>query len=244
MKQRTTIAATVIVLASAAPLGWTLLSDGAPAPVSLEAMASAPAPVDAAPAPILVTDSDRLPAPPPFDQSGTGGRWSVVPGPEVFVGYRVEERMVGNLYDSTAGGRAPGVSGRIDVEGETINSIVVDVDMTTMASDKPLRDRYLRNAGLRTNDFPTARFEVSNPFAVPLLDDGFDVPASVTGSLTLVGSTTEVVADVLVRRDGDDLLIVGTVTLNLADAGVDAPTNPFVTVNPVGTIEFQLRFRR
>jgi polyisoprenoid-binding protein YceI len=92
------------------------------------------------------------------------GTWSVDTttgslddGSATFAGYRIDEEVAGIGAD-TAVGRTRDVAGELGIEGTSITSLSVEVDMSTLESDDDRRDDQPRMRGLETDTYPTATF--------------------------------------------------------------------------------------
>ena len=176
------------------------------------------------------------------------GTWTVQPGDDVFVGYRVTEQFAGETIEKTAVGRSRAVTGTVVVttggRATTISNASVEVDMTQLTSDSDRRDNRLRGDGLETDEFPTATFALTQPIelaAAPELGVPFDVQA--TGNLTLHGVTKEVTIPLSVRWSGDFIDAAGQLPVVLADFQIDPPNvGGFVSVAEDGIVELQLTF--
>lgn len=162
-----------------------------------------------------------------------------------FAGYRIREEL-GSIGANTAVGRTGDVSGTMVVDGTSIASLNVEVDMTTLASDDPRRDLQLAERGLETAAFPTATFELTEPIsfdAAPAQNE--TVNAEATGELTVHGVTRDVTVPVEARWDGDRVEVVASFDVALADYEIEPPTGFLVlSVADTGTVELHLVFTR
>lgn len=71
-----------------------------------------------------------------------------------FVGYRVQEELVG-IGGNTAVGRTPDVSGTMTTVGLTLTKAEFTANLQTLASDESQRDNRLRQQALESDRFPT-----------------------------------------------------------------------------------------
>jgi polyisoprenoid-binding protein YceI len=125
-----------------------------------------------------------------------GGTWTVVAGANSFAGYRVDETLAG-VGATTAVGRTSGVTGSLEFDGDAITNVEVTADLTTLASDKTMRDGQLRNQAIETSKFPTATFVLTSPIQISDLPaDGETVTQTIAGELTLHGVTNEIEIEV------------------------------------------------
>jgi polyisoprenoid-binding protein YceI len=181
----------------------------------------------------------NLATPSPLD-----GTWTIQQGDGVFAGYRIDELAAGSTLKSTATGRSLAVSGQLAVSGSLVTGATITVDMTKLTSDMASRDGFMRIAGLRTADFREATFTVTSSFDLGSIPTGADLSVSVPGTLTLKGVSAPATIAIEARFDGTALLLAGQAPIVLSDFDIDPPTNPFVSVEPRGVMEFQLRFVR
>jgi polyisoprenoid-binding protein YceI len=242
--QRLIAAAVVLVVVLGAAGWWFFLRDDAPEAASIET-ASETLDEEAATSESTGGTEDGATA--------LDGDWSVDPSVGSFddfsgtyAGYRVDEELAG-VGATTAVGRTPDVTGSITIDGSQVTAGSFEVDMTTLRSDRDMRDNAIRSRGLETDTFQTATFELTQPIALPdgIETAGASVPFSATGNLTLHGVTKEVTLDFDAETRDDTIAIVGSTPVVLADYGMEAPTTAIaVSVADEGTLEFQLFLTR
>lgn len=200
----------------------------------------------AASAPTLGGDESILPEESTgeaLDPEALVGSWSVSEGSEA--GYRVDEVLNGT--DVTVTGRTDQVEGTftIGADGLTLEVAELTVDVASISTDQSQRDAYFRGQALRTDQFPTATFVLTEPVSLEEAPEaGSVVQADATGELTIAGSTQPVTVSVQVRSDGSTAEIAGSIPITFADFGVEAPNLGFVSVEPTGFVEFQLTAAR
>jgi len=179
-------------------------------------------------------------------EASADGTWTVETGPEVFVGYRVQELFAGETLKKDAVGRTPVVTGTIMVAGSTVGSGSVTADLTRLASDQSRRDDAIRTRGLETNEFPKATFTITEPIDLgerPVVGKQYTVTAR--GDLTLHGVTRPVDVEVDARWNGDTIDVAGRAPIVLADYGIEPPdVLGRLEVDDRGVMEFQLTFAR
>ena len=216
------------------------------------------APPEPAPAPPEPPTSP--PAPPPSPSAAEGGEppgvvldgtWSVNTAlgsdedyTSSWVGYRVGEELAG-IGATEAVGRSPAVSGTLEIAGLSAVAAAVDVDLTTLVSDRPQRDGLVRGA-LDTQQFPTARFELTQPVsftAIPTPDES--ASQVVTGEFTIAGVTKPVRVLLEAAWIEDIIIVGGSFEIRFEDYGIDPPRAPVVlSVEDTGTVELLLNFTR
>ena len=101
------------------------------------------------------TDDRVGPAPPP----PLAGTWKIGTGSTA--GYRVKENLFGQ--SNTAVGRTNGVTGSMTIAGTTVTKASFTVDMTSVTSDRSIRDDQFQGRIMDTADYPTATFALTKP---------------------------------------------------------------------------------
>jgi polyisoprenoid-binding protein YceI len=177
------------------------------------------------------------------------GTWTIDPSigsfddfSGTYAGYRMEEELA-SIGATTAVGRTPDVTGDITIEDGQVTAGTFEVDMTTLQSDKDMRDNAIRGRGLETDAFPTATFEITEPVQLPegIATAGGSVPFVATGDLTLHGVTKEVTVDFDAEVANGTIAIVGQAPIVLADYEIEPPTNAVaLSIKDEGTLEFQV----
>jgi polyisoprenoid-binding protein YceI len=237
------IAAAVVVLAVVGFAGWWLfIRDDAPPEADLETASET----------LDETEDDTAAGDSVDGVDGVDGDWTVDTSVGSFddfsstwAGYRFDEEVAG-VGTNTAVGRTPDVTGTMTVEGSDVTAVDVEVDMTTLQSDSGTRDGALRSRGLESEQFPTARFSLTEPLALPAgVESGERVTMQATGDLTIHGVTRSVTLDVEAELSGTAAAVVGQAPVVLTDFDIEAPTGLSVlSINGEGSFEFQLFFTR
>src|SRR5262245_53939231 len=130
--------------------------------------------------------------------SGADGTWTVTPTscaalPECFVGYRVTEKLFANISDTEATGRTSKVDATMKIAGTTITDVTVTADLRDLKSDNNFRDGRIRTEGLESNDFPEAKFVLTEPITLAKTPTaGETITTQATGNFTLHGVTKKV----------------------------------------------------
>lgn len=175
------------------------------------------------------------------DLSGT---WSVVPA-ESIVGYRIQEELA-NVGSTTAVGRTSDVEGTLTFDGQTITAVEVMADLRTLQSDDNRRDRQLRQQALESDEYPEARFVLVEPITVEGDPASGDVIAAMAvGDLTMHGVTNRVELALEGQLVGEQVAVVGSTVILLADYGIAQPESMMVlSVSEEATMEMSLVFER
>jgi polyisoprenoid-binding protein YceI len=175
------------------------------------------------------------------------GTYRVGPGDaNSFVGYRVQEQLVGGALEQTATGRTSNITGSFTITGQTVQDVTVTADLRTLTSDRTQRDDAIKDRGLESNRFPEAKFVLTEPIERPAAPAvGETVSATARGDFTLHGVTKQVEIPLEGRWDGSDVQVVGRLHIVFADYGIQAPTSPVVaSIEDEGEMEFQIFFRK
>jgi polyisoprenoid-binding protein YceI len=133
----------------------------------------------------------------------------------------------------------------MNVHGTTVSGIEVTANLAALKSDKEFRDNALKNRGLETDKFPTAKFVADGPVTLPTAPTkGTTVNVDVPGKLTLHGVTKSVTAPIEARWDGKTIqIVVKSLNINMGDYSITPPTGgPIAEVDDHGDLELQLFF--
>ncbi len=194
----------------------------------------------------------RVPAKPKLDSSSNTsggpsspvGAWHVVRGKNVFVGYRIKELFGDALLKRAAVGRAGAVNGRLTIAGDRVTAAAVSVELDDLGSDRDARDAYVRDTTLETAKFPTARFTLTKPIALPAAVTRGKVLHGLraTGRMLLHGVTRPITFILDGRWNGRTIDVVGSAPIILRDYGIEPPDTVIASVDDNGTVELDLTF--
>ena len=161
-----------------------------------------------------------------------------------YAGFRVAE-VLDNIGDAVAIGRTPDVSGQLILDGDTLTATNIEVQLTTITSDRPRRDPAIQQT-LQTSSFPTATFELNQPIILTSAPaDGVTYDLTAQGNLTIHGVTKPVEIALQAKLVGGVVVVVGSTPFTFSDYGMSPPRAPVVlSVDDHGTIEFQLFFTK
>jgi polyisoprenoid-binding protein YceI len=171
------------------------------------------------------------------------GTWSVSDGS--IAGYRITEQLAG-IGANTAVGRTDDVEGSMTIAGDEITDVGIEVDLTSLESDRQMRDNALRGRGLETDRFPTARFELAEPIEIAEEPaEGEEISVQATGDFTLHGVTKRVTIPIDAKWSGNSVTVVSSFGVDLDDYDIERPTTArVVSIADKGTVELQLAFAR
>ena len=171
------------------------------------------------------------------------GTWHVVPGEHTYVGYRIKELFGDAIVKRDAVGHTPAVHGTLTIAGTRVTAADVTADLSSLASDREARDAYVRDNSLETTKFPTARFALTKPIALPpRAEKNTELPLRATGRLLLHGVTRTVTLTLDARWNGPTIELVGSDPIKLADYRIKPPHTVIASVDDHGSLEFDLTF--
>ncbi|MGI9579187.1 MAG: YceI family protein, partial [Microthrixaceae bacterium] len=217
------IGASVVVVLLVGVGAWYLLfRDDAPAEVSLES-ATEQVPES--------TQSDSSTDATTGTTDGISGTWTVdtesgsfdfESADGSFAGFRVQEELV-SIGGTEAVGRTGEVTGNITIEGTTLTSAEITVDMASITTDQPRRDGRVRDA-LKVEQFPTATFTLTEPVDLGAgAESGEAVAVEANGQMTIAGVTQDTTATIEAQLESGTAVVVGTVPFTFADYQVEKP---------------------
>lgn len=163
--------------------------------------------------------------------------------------YRVREQLVGVSFPNDAIGATRTIEGAIvvDQNGRLVaGASRITVDLVSMASDRDMRDGYLRRNTLTTETYPSV-------VLVPTELRGLRWPLPATGSVTfqLIGNLTvkdvtrSTTWDVTLRVDGSSLSGTATTSFTFADFALPKPRVARVmSVEDTIKLEYDLKLVR
>lgn len=161
-----------------------------------------------------------------------------------YAGFRINEVLSG-IGESTAIGRTPDVTGELTLAGKSLTTARIEVQLTSITSDRPRRDPAIQQA-LETSTYPTPTFELTDPIDLPSAPaEGVTYDVTAPGTLTIHGVAKPVDIALQARLVNGVIVVVGSADLTFSDYGVTMPRAPIVlSVEDNGRIEFQLFFTR
>jgi polyisoprenoid-binding protein YceI len=174
-------------------------------------------------------------------QTDLSGHWTVVAGPAdapTTAGYRVVEKVAGGIASDTATGRTGEVKGSVTVVGKQVTAAAFTVNMTTLKSDKSLRDSVLKTVGIQTSKYPTASFTLTDPIALPDTTPGTIERVTARGTLRLHGVSRPVSVPLQFQQTETGFRVLADMPIVMADYGIKAPSiGGVVSVQNHGTFE-------
>ena len=195
------------------------------------------------------TVSDNLPATSATTAAGASatapasfdGTWVAASGSQA--GYRVKEVLFGQSAEAV--GRTGNVDGALTINGATVESAAISIDLASVQSDESRRDNQFRGRIMNLAQYPTATFTLKSPIDLGSLPaDGATVTVPATGELTLHGTKKTVTVNVTAKRSGGIISVSGTIPVVFADYGIPSPSFGPASVEDHGEIEFLVSFTK
>lgn len=169
------------------------------------------------------------------------GEWTVVAGvgaEATTAGYRVQEKVAGGLVKTTATGRTSDVTGSVTVVGRRVTAAHFTVNMTTLKSDKHLRDSVLKSLGIQTNKYPSAAFTLTDPVTLPAIGTGEIYAVEARGTLELHGVSNRVTVTIHYKSTKTGFVVLADMPIKMADYAIKAPSMAgIVSVDDHGSFE-------
>src|SRR2546421_552831 len=159
--------------------------------------------------------------------SSGAGTWTVASGSAA--GYRVREQLAFAAAPSDAVGRTSSVAGTITIQGTAgtyqVSAASFTVDVSTLSSDRAMRDQRIHSMGLESSRFPTATFRLTSPITLPAAaESGQAVDVQATGDLTIHGVTRTVTIPLQARLSGSRIEVAGAGTCSLSGVCMAPPS--------------------
>ena len=176
------------------------------------------------------------------------GTWSV--GDGSVVGYRVREKLASLPAQSDAVGRTSSVTGQVTIEASgsavRVTAAQFQADVTTLASDRDMRDRRIHTMGLESDTYPTASFTLTSPVDVPAEAlTGATVDVTLKGDLEIHGTKKAVSIPAKAVHTADGIQVLGSLTFPFSDFGMTPPSiGGFVSVENDATLEFLMALKK
>lgn len=190
---------------------------------------------DDAPAPLAAGGEAQAPT------GDIAGTWR--PGEGSQFGYRVDELLFGQR--GTAVGRTDRVTGTMVIEGTTVTTVDLTVDMGSVRSGESLRDGQYRGRIMAVDRFPTSTFVLTQPIVLASIpDDTSPITVTATGDLTVRGTTKPVTVDLQARRNGPRIEVDGTIPIVFAEWDIPNPSFASAQTEDHGALELLVVFER
>lgn len=153
-------------------------------------------------------------------QDVAGVVFTVVPG-ESAATYTVREKLARLPLPSNAVGRTTAITGTIRLDG---GPSTITVDLRTLESDQPMRDRFIRErGGIQSDRYPYAQFTVTQLDLPSEYRVGETVHRTVTGMMKIREVERPLTFQVEARFQDNTLYIAGRTDFTWADFDIPPP---------------------
>lgn len=174
------------------------------------------------------------------------GQWNVVKGsPYNFTsaGFTIDEILPADKR--TTSGSTKEVTGQATISDSVVEEATITVDMTSLTTDKKVRDQNMKTKLFEVAKYPESTFELTEPTdlsSVP--DDASPATIPLTGNLTIHGETQSVTTDFQVVRDGDTIILGGDIPINRLDFGIETPEMIAAKISEVGDVNVRVTLQK
>jgi polyisoprenoid-binding protein YceI len=146
------------------------------------------------------------------------------------VSYTVREQLARLPGPSDAIGKTQTISGDIWLTPTGLDPAhvsTITVDLRTLTSDAPQRDRYLLNNSLQSNAYPYATYTITNIDGFPTnYKPGTPVQVTLHGNFTVHGQTKPLDWTGMATYDGKQIEVVMSTQFDMNDFGITPPNVP------------------
>jgi len=213
-----------------------------PAPLTLDTAGSSSQTTTPSPTTTPTTSAPSATTPAPTTPTN-GTAVTYRPTPASVLGYRVKETLFGQSNEAV--GRTSAITGSLTMDGATVNTVELSVDLRTVKSDQSQRDGQFHQRIMETNRFPMATFKLTQPLVLANVpSDSTVVHAKATGDLTLHGVTKSVTFDLSAQRDGANIKVNGSIPVLFSDYRIANPSGGPATTADNGVVEFLVVFEK
>src|SRR5262249_8053451 len=165
--------------------------------------------------------------------AGAASGWVI--GSDTKATVSVREQLVGVNLPSDAVLTAKGAGGSfaLNADGTFAASSKITIGVTTLASDQRDRDNFIKHGTLQVRQFPTATFVPVRATGLSGTIPNGDLSFTLTGKMTIHGTTKDVTFDVVAKRNGSTINATATAnpTWKFEDFGMRPPSVPFRVVS-------------
>lgn len=153
------------------------------------------------------------------------GNWHVIAGtPHNFtsVGFSIDEILPAEK--TLTSGSTKEVEGQAVIKDQKVEEGTIVVDMTSLTTDKKVRDQNMKDKLFITREYPEASFKLTEPADLSNVpEDGSLAKVKLTGELTIKDKTKKVSEDFDVVRDDKTIVLGGNIPVNRLDYGIETP---------------------
>ena len=179
-------------------------------------------------APTATTAPDPTPAPEateaPDEAQETARVFEIVAGSQAL--FKVDETLRG--VDVVVALETEEITGGIDIEAGTA---IVALDLHSLVSDQPRRDRYVRERLFPSQPIATVEFADLGDIPDSFFETGEELAVTLPATVNVNGVDAELEFEITARLDSDeDLVVLGITEFVWADFGMTAPVSSIFAV--------------
>lgn len=179
-------------------------------------------------APTATTAPDPTSAPeatePPDEAMEPRWAFEIVDGSQGL--FKVDEVLRG--VDVVVALETGDITGNIDLEAGTAN---LELDLHTLVSDQPRRDRYVRERLFPSQPIATVKFTDLGDIPDSFFGTGEELTVTLPAIVNVNGADAELEFEITARLDSHvDLVVLGIAEFTWADFGMTAPVSSIFTV--------------
>ena len=142
--------------------------------------------------------------------------------------YSVYENLIfQNKPNNDAVGTTHSVQGSFHIrtgDAPLVNNVNITVDLSTLQTDSPMRDNYVRRNSLQTDTYPNATFVSVSTLGLPATyTEGQPIHFQLVGNLTMHGKTNKATFDVQGKVANSEITGTATSTVYMTDYGIQPP---------------------
>ena len=171
--------------------------------------------------------------------------WVVDGDRDNFVGYRVNEELVGRGAFAAVG-RTEVVSGSLTISNGILVAVNLDANLSKLKSDNAFRDGALRTQGIEWGTYPTTTFSLTTPLNLKdVFFSGEPISDVVKGDFTLHNVTKEIEITIEGQLINDIIVVTSSFTILFSDYEIEKPSSARVlSIEDQGVVEIQLFFKQ
>ena len=226
-------APTAAATATTAAVQPTATSKPEPAATAPPATATPPPAATATPPPAPTKAPDKEPEPAQLDADAM--TFTVGDGSQGL--FKVDEVLRG--LDVIVALETGEVSGTIDLGA---GNAELEIDLHSLESDQPRRDRYVRERMFPSQPVATVRFDSLGDVPESFFTSGEELITTLPAIVNVNGTDAEIEFGIIARLDnGVDLVVLGKSQFTWAEFGMTAPVSGFFTVADDVVVEILLQ---
>jgi len=161
--------------------------------------------------------------------------------------YRVRETLFGHDFPNDAIGKTTDITGGLFVDPATgkiaPEGSMITINVATMKSDQPRRDKVIRTQAIETDKFPTVTIVPKTFIGLTAKPGSAPQTFDFIGDLTVHGTTRAIKWNVTARAEGEDILGTANTAFTFADFNFEKPKSAMaLSVEDTIKLEYDFHF--